>query len=395
MKTFILIIPVLLVVSCTHTVSTKNEKAGKLKATYQLVISGEKKILLDDNTAPKPPYIQMVEDSSGLQILTFLNPYMNAIYFYDYINGSYIGNTRFEKEGQDAILHFTGYHIKNSDSIYVYNIPMTQVALTDNAGHVKQRISLREDVEWARNSNWTLYYPQYNFNTVTPFIETQEKLLLTGFMPIAVPDSLIDKFRFTSSIDIKANQVEFYHTYPKELFGQETNWDDLELMVYPELSPTGELIYSFPMSHDLYISKSGAETFQKVYAGSNVAKTIHSINRKQIETPKEVMLIHCLQQDIYTAVRYDSWRNVYYRFMLQGITDATFSTPLGKKPIIVIMMDEKFNYLGETLIGTGEEWNWQNSFVTKEGLNIEYIGDIAKDLNEAYLDLRIFSIEKL
>ena len=36
-------------------------------------------------------------------------------------------------------------------------------------------------------------------------------------------------------------------------------------------------------------------------------------------------------------------------------------------------MDEQFNYLGETPLGTSDEWNWSNSFVTEEGLNIEYI----------------------
>jgi hypothetical protein len=56
-------------------------------------------------------------------------------------------------------------------------------------------------------------------------------------------------------------------------------------------------------------------------------------------------------------------------------------------------MDEQFNYLGETLIGKAEEWNWTNSFVTQEGLNIEYIDD--NDMDEEHLNFKIFTIEKL
>jgi hypothetical protein len=55
-------------------------------------------------------------------------------------------------------------------------------------------------------------------------------------------------------------------------------------------------------------------------------------------------------------------------------------------------MDKNFNYLGETTIGKGDkEWFWQNSFVTKEGLNIEYI---EKD-SEEYLTFKIFTIKNI
>jgi hypothetical protein len=79
--------------------------------------------------------------------------------------------------------------------------------------------------------------------------------------------------------------------------------------------------------------------------------------------------------------------------MLQGIPGSTSSTGKEKKPVIVIVMNEQFNYLGETVIGTGEQWNWSNSFVTKEGLNIEYINE--EDVNEDYLNFKIFKIKEL
>jgi hypothetical protein len=341
--------------------------------------------------------MQLVRDASGARIFTLLNPHKNAIYFYDYESGTYIGDTRFEREGPNAVMSLAGYYVKNMDSIYVHDRPVTEIALTDSAGHVKQRISLRgsfANVENKRDPQWARYYPQYLIYTVTPFIEIGEKLLVTGLSPFSIPDSLIDRFRFTACVDMKTGDVEFLHTYPDELYGSGANWAyEFPTHVYPVLSPTGELIHSFPVSHDLYITEWDKPSYRKVYAGSNTAKTISSIDREQRGTPDEEVIAHYFREDLYAAILYDSWRRVYYRYLQKGISDGAPGTPVGRKPVIVIIMDEQFNYLGETLIGTGEEWKWENSFVTEEGLNIEYVDD--SDTDEEFLHLKIFTVEDL
>jgi hypothetical protein len=263
------------------------------------------------------------------------------------------------------------------------------VALTDGSGHVKDRIPL-----WSNDVSWQFVHPQYAFSPVNPLFSYMGKLILTGMSPFSISDSLIHKFRFTACIEMKTHQTEFVHTYPEELFGSNVTWDDPVFMqVYPALSPSGEMIHSFTMSHSLYVTDWDTKVGKIVYAGSNVAGTIRSMNHEQKKTPKEIIGDYYFKQDLYAAILHDPWRKVYYRFLLQGIPDATSSTPQGKKPIIVILMDEQFNYLGETLIGTGEEWNWTNSFVTEEGLNIEYIDP--DDTEEEFLNLKIFTLEKL
>lgn len=66
---------------------------------------------------------------------------------------------------------------------------------------------------------------------------------------------------------------------------------------------------------------------------------------------------------------------------------------LKKQLIAVIIMDSNFNYLGETVIGASEEWNWQNTFVTEEGLNIEYLD--RKDIAEENINFKIFIPKKI
>jgi len=123
-------------------------------------------------------------------------------------------------------------------------------------------------------------------------------------------------------------------------------------------------------------------------------KRIHSIDDSRKRTPNEVILTHILQQDLYAAILHDPYRHVYYRFMLKGISNATVSTRLNEKPVVVIMIDEQFNYLGETVLGSLEEWNWENSFVTPEGLMIEFI-DLNVDSGEEYLIFKTLNVEKI
>jgi len=68
--------------------------------------------------------------------------------------------------------------------------------------------------------------------------------------------------------------------------------------------------------------------------------------------------------------------------------------PLKNKEHGVIIMDKDFNYLGETIIGNEKHWNFDNVFVTREGLNIEYL-DFSQDTEEEYLRFKIFIPKQL
>lgn len=383
---------ILLLVACTtKTVKVKNEKQGSLKPSMKLEEVEVKKFGLDDHTASKPEYTQIFKDSDGIMYFTFLNNFNNSIYFYEYNSLQFVKKIAWGKNGPTGISALIGYQIKSLDSIYLYNKSKTEIILSNDKGNIVAKISLsgtRKDV------NWGLRYPQYYPRTVSPFIETAHELLLTGFFFGSIPESIISDFKFTARLDFKTNKLMFSHTYPCSLYGSDYNWEgDLFTEVYSDLHPDGDkLILSFPVSHDLYLADLKTGEYQKVYAGSNFAGMICSINKRLRHSSREELLSNIVIQDEYTAIKYDKYRKVYYRFLLKAAPEATKRREWKEKPIAVIIMDENFNYLGETVIGTGEDWYWQNSFVTKEGLNIEYI---EKDPEEKYLTLKIFTIKKI
>ena len=390
-KIYVLLLWAVLLISCTSNVaSIKNEKQGELKASYLLNIINERKFALDEETAAKPMYMQLYTDSSMNRFLTLLNAYNNSIYVFDYNTRKYIKRIQYDQEGPNGILSPQAYYIKNWDSIYVLDRMKIELVLTDSLGNCHGRMPLKNNMD----TEWALYYPQYELSTINHIMEYGGKLMLCGFSPFSLEKDNRDKFRFTACVDMATGQVEYRDLYPQALYGHDYNWEGaFATIVYPCLLNDGKLIYSFPVSHDLYLYDLNGEQVQKIYGGSNAAGTIHSINHERKHTPKEMIMENILQQDLYGGILYDPYREIYYRFMLSAIPSATHETPISDKKICVIMMDKDFNYMGETIIGKYSDWKWENSFVTAEGLHIECID--RNDLEEEYLYFKVFAPKKL
>jgi hypothetical protein len=143
-----------------------------------------------------------------------------------------------------------------------------------------------------------------------------------------------------------------------------------------------------------YLANLCTNSYKSIYGGSNNANTIYSIDYSDTrETPNELSSQSYIGQDVYSAILYDSFRKLYYRFMLAGVPNSSIRNSKEKKVLSIIVMDKDFKYLGESKIGPCSEWNWKNSFVTSEGLNIEY--NTPKDFNENYLTFKTFIFKKI
>ena len=380
----------LIMVGCnSKTLKIENDKKGQLKNKFELESNMLKNFPLDSISSTRPRYIQIFKDSLQRRYFTFLNNYMNSIYFYDYNTMEYIMHVNCKNNNIKDEWRIEGYYIRTLDSIYLYNRLLTELLLIDEDSNLKDKISLRgEEDAW-----WFNKLPQYYPQTVTSFKVMKNNLLFTGQIFESIPNSNIDNFKFTAQVNFRTHKVVFLHKYPKELYGFNYNWEGgRPTTVYSSINSDGnKIIYSFPVSHNIYISELNSNNYQTVYAGSNVAGTISSMCGKPENTTREMIIDYFIQNDLYTAIIYDEYRKVYYRFLLGGIPDAFSRSREKEKPIIVIIMDEEFNYLGECNIGVCGEWYWQNSFITKEGLNIEYIHN---NINEEYLTLKIFTLKE-
>ncbi|WP_396603273.1 DUF4221 family protein [Algibacter sp. R77976] len=379
--------------SCSNnTNELKNPKAGELKKIKTLKQINIKEFSLDSITAPNPAYIQIYKDSVNDLNLTFLNSYNNSIYFYNYRDLSLIKKVSFPKEGPNGILKPAGYFIKNLDSIYIYNRALLEIIIANDNSEISNKISLIGNEKF-NDLNWIRNYPQYDPKTVIPILRINNNLYFTGFYADFIPDELIKDSKHTAIINMKTNIIDFTHTYPKELYGNYYNWGDSFFnKVYPIYNTNKKaLIYSYPVSHFVYQQDLSTNKTSKIYAGSNFARTITSFNdpaTTKRRVPRNKINLKLNQQDFYGGILHDKWRRLYYRFTLKAIPNATIKTNYKKKKVAVIIMDEDYNYLGETVLGAWRNWNWENSFVTEDGLNIEYLDH--HNLDEISLTFKIF-----
>ena len=111
-------------------------------------------------------------------------------------------------------------------------------------------------------------HPQFIPRTAIPFIKAQDELLLPGYYTAFIPKSVIFHFKFTGRINLKTNDVNFSYLYPEPLYGNNNNWPGWGFTdVFVDYNIDGNLlIFSFPVSHDLYISNLKSEKYSKVYA---------------------------------------------------------------------------------------------------------------------------------
>ena len=171
-----------------------------------------------------------------------------------------------------------------------------EVLLANHEGRLLKKISLIGDIDLNKSpTRMAYYYPGYYVETVTPFMETSKGLLLAGQSERDLHDSIIKDFKFTASMDFNLNKVDYIHNYPLSLYGNGITWGGgLFTEAFPQLHPDGKnIIYSFPMSHDLYIASIGDNTYKKVYAGSNYASTITSLEKRHKRSNEKIRSSFC------------------------------------------------------------------------------------------------------
>lgn len=396
MKSFyFLFVLIIITASCKRdSKEIINVNQGKLKSSYGLTYSDQKEFLLDSSTAPRPKYLQ-VYTNNHKTFLSILNNLKNDIYIYDYDNLDYLKSLRFEDKTSVGVQKLMCYYILNDDSIYVFDAAQQNFILTSDKKNLKSSLSLI-DGKNPQDSRWTLTYPQHNQTAASPILNTGLGLLFPGQYIWAIPDDILKTFKYTAKINFQNNDVSYIHHYPPDLYDSDFGWDDpVFTAVYADLSPDkNHIIYSFPISHDLYIGDVSGGSLKKVYGGSNFARSIQEIpgNVKHAPDPNSELRRYISFTDLYAAIKYDKYRNVYYRVLERRLPDETANRSLKNRILAVIILDENLSYLGETNIGVLHNWNWENSFVTKEGLNIEYL---PPQNDESKLIFKIFTLKPL
>lgn len=356
--------------SC-NTNSVKNEYYNKYKNKCKIELIGKKEISLDENTSSFTMFMQYIDN---IDKLSLYNKYNNSIYLFDYNTGKLYKKIQFEKEGNNGVGKLQGYDYINEDSIFVYNRHTKIVSLMNEASQLKWKRRL--NIDSLQSYTFMPSFPYLQTNS--PMIYINKKLILGGFGTAETTAETSTNSPVTTIYNFEGDSISFANNYPEQY--QKYNWGGgFFRMPYFDVNKANEtIILSFPQDHYLYVYSLLTKKQKKYYAGSASIREIEAYpEKKELRTN--------INQDrasewffsipTYRSVLYDKYRNLYYRLVTFPNDPKFDKFTYCKQPLLLIILDKDFNYLGESLLPDNIDLFFTNSFVTKEGFNIQAITD--------------------
>jgi hypothetical protein len=372
------LILILVIVSC----SRKPEPIKYVSYTHKLAISNEKIVLpIDDSTSFESNYYQVIEDG-GIELLAVESKHKNSIQLYSLQSKSLIKELKFPREGLGSINQIHGFSWINSDSVLIFDKWLSHGILADSSGSILDYIVWKSGeksfnhASMNRLPNITLKNKTYIFEF--PNINLDNEEMFSGDIKFEYVYDIKTKkgeyLNFTWPEIYKGNFWGFYHTFPCRVKGQ-----------------ADFLVYSFGIDHNLQVLMPNG-TIVAHEARSDYFRSIDPIRKNENETEA------FLKRGIYGMVIYDKYRNVYYR--VAGL-EVDYISSDGKpksedqKPYSIIILDENFHKIGETILEPVEQFLIKDWFVCKEGLCISNANPLNKEIDEDKMTFHVLTLENI
>ena len=370
MKKFIIPISIGLVLlsSCSRN-TVRNTQADDFIDRCSVVKTGEKIFPVDDNTSTNFDYLQYIHNDT-LPMLSLLNTYSNSIYLYDAEKYIILDTITFDKEGAHGVGKIQGYYYHNDDSIFTYAYGYGRVFLANRKGKVVQKYNLFDPDELMNDTTQFRALPY--FYSWTPMLYKDDRLILTGGFFTETSLEKSDNTFVTNIYDVVKGKGVYTNSYPEQY--QKYEWDGGFFYRQPSISlySDSSFLLGFSADHRLrhYDWKTGEQTY--FYAGSKDIKDIEPLRTNKVfvaEHPNDEIRDWYYSQPSYEGVFADPYKHLVYRIArLPNPTQkkGTFNA----KPVIIIVLDEQLNYIGEELLPEGLSYDTFNSYVSPEGLHI-------------------------
>jgi hypothetical protein len=352
--------------SCDYTGTVVNKEWHNYTNHCTLAFKGVKEFPLDDQASYYTEYLQFIDRDAGAYF-SFFNRHNNAIYLYDYSSSEFIQAISYQKEGNNGVGDIAGYCYVNADSIYVYSYWARLLYLTDSQAHVLSKNKI-EDGE-------SIYPPVPDTRTDMPMKKYQNYIITTGLRVGEPLDETPTNRPVGIVFNLETQLTNYVITSPVQF--SKYNWAGYTgRMAYYDLV-NESMIVSFPAHHYL-IEYSLLTGIQKQhYAGSAAIKKISSFpERKRLDLDNDKVRTWYYTSPLYAGIFYDKYKRMYYRLCTLPKNDYRTGDRVALKPIVIIVLDENFKYLGEAALPVDVRFADRQCFVSEDGFNIQvYTGD--------------------
>lgn len=358
------IIVVIIFRKCHSIESTEKEFIVNNQPDYNTIaISVQNdtiKIPVDSTTSPQTLILNHYKRINGKNYLIFTNDLNSTVIIVDFNDKSIIKKIHFKRSGNNRIGkgEMSGY-LKNFDSLYIFS--SYKFFLSDTCGNIQYTTDL-----------WSYYYSNKNqsITAITYFHPPmppvfEKNYLYIGAYPDLASNNLQDlkKWPVIYKIDMQKNSYSLlYHLpklYTKKLYGQ------LLVTSYYCYNQHNKFVFSFPADKNIY-ETSLNDSVTSYYGKSKfLAKEIESASKNEISNGEDASKFYFLH-DCYGPIFYDPYKKRYLRIAEKGITKEQLKTKQWYKEHSLIIFDEHFKIIGESLIN--KYVNLKTLFFTPDGI---------------------------
>lgn len=345
-----------------------------------------KKIFLDEETKYNLNYLYLFEDKSN-EYLVFLNYPLNQILFYNFKTCELEFKISLDKEGPQGIGVASGLYIKDFDNIYISSYIFPGLIKIDKDGNIIQKIA------YGKTSDGYQILPSYtpsSYPSLEPVILDNTMFISQKF---AVQFNEAEKTPLTVSVDTLSGSCI---SYPLRfnIFKQNDNPQKIASTLYSRIYNDSSFIYSPFTDEFIYVTSIDHSKIRKIKVKS---KYIEDSTIEQTKNPQKGAKEN-LELPRYGNLIYDKYRNVYYRFayhktVLDNNVNWIGRAVYGRKKFSVIILDDKFQIIGETLFPEGI-YNSYVSFVHEDGLYISKDYQMNFEQSEDFATFELFKLTK-
>lgn len=362
--------------SCEEKVNRNSCNLPESKDSYSFILSENEEISfeLDSVTSTNINYLKLAKLNDTLYF-TFLNPYNNNIYCYNYESKKLAKKIPLSNPKK-----LSAYEILDWDKILTYQYWTYELNLQDGKGNILENVV----VPLQNGSNGYYAFP----NTHSPLIYNGSSIYLAG-------GHMSDKKAENSShvvaqIDTTLSNIDYLYHYPKiytEMFFGGVNYRMDISYVYN--SDSNLFVFSFPASHKLYSTKD-FKTENEYCAGSSY---FNEIEEYPYDTPKK-SFEYLANNGFYYSILYDKYNNLYYRICLLPTETEYKEGDVYSRDMSVIILDSEFNIVGEKLFKNGEDYDLgsiSSICVSPDGLLIQQKNDL---IEESQVNFNVYKLIK-
>lgn len=292
--------------------------------------------------------LSLYTDENGREFLTFQNNVEPEILWYDLASQKYVKTIKLEKEGNNGVGVFCGYQIYSENEIYIPEMMQTVIDVVNTRGEIIRKIKY----EKTSSGKPTIPFVSPSF-PYKPIYILNKKLYISQSPNRALNDVLANS-PVTLILDTINNSVrEFDIRFPKVVSEEALRGNTLGVEFNYSMCYNGkEFVYSFFFDEDISIVSLEGKILNKVKAKSRYLEKLYD-EMKAPADMSELVEIIC-KIPMYGNLIYDEYRKVYYRFVYPEteLENDNFMDiwQLGRSKFSVMILDENFNVLGETLL---------------------------------------------